>query len=854
MNLWAVIPLVSCICFITLFLSVLPQIKKRIERIFALFLFASMIWSFTAVMLLHNPSASTGYLTFWNGLVITAIPLVVVTYYHFIRAYNNKPTGIGVLIGYGIVLVLLIFSLMGYVVKDAYFIDNLLYHDIAPWDYIIAAILVPFLSMTILMLYKRYKNSVDPVDRNRTMYLIVGWSLLVIISYVTPFTPLLKTLPIDHLGNLINAMIIAYTIFKFDLLNIQMIFRKLLTYIIVIAVLFGLTTALVLTYPTLFTTLPLFVIIIVLSLIYTCIILLASPLINFVSKSIDYLFYRKTYDYRRELLNFSKKMSHILNLDELAKEILPVTSKALNVVGASLILQDNKTGNFETQYIYPDDKEPAQEGALKRISFDPDSSIITWMDKKSTPLNPEQMDTVPEFRGLWQSEKEKILNSNIGLFFPFKSRDKLIGILALGKKKNKSILSHEDLELISNITNQAGVIIENAQLYTQARIRANTDELTGLYNHRHFHERLDQEITRDSRFGGTFSLIMMDVDLFKSYNDIYGHLAGDQVLRKVGEYIESSIRGIDLAFRYGGEEFAVILPEARIEDAYKVAERIRKTIEAKTSLKAMPITVSLGIANWPNDGVMKEEIIGRADEALYRAKQMGRNRTCMSSDIKKNNAPLLSAELVSNPKALSIIYALAATVDAKDSYTYGHSRKVSEYAIAIAESMKLPLEKINSIRSAGLLHDIGKIGVPDSILNKNSSLSSDENELIKTHPKMGEEILKHVIDLTSCIPGILHHHERFDGAGYPAGLTGEKIPIEARILSVADAYDAMVSPRPYRKQLSLQEALDELKRCSGTQFDPDIVDAFVKVIQKNDVKPDEYNKDSGNIKDKKGAD
>jgi len=251
---------------------------------------------------------------------------------------------------------------------------------------------------------------------------------------------------------------------------------------------------------------------------------------------------------------------------------------------------------------------------------------------------------------------------------------------------------------------------------------------------------------------------------------------------------------------------------------------------------------------------MKEEIIGRADEALYRAKQMGRNRTCMSSDIKKNNAPLLSTELVSNPKALSIIYALAATVDAKDSYTYGHSRKVSEYAIAIAETMKLPAEKIHSIRSAGLLHDIGKIGVPDSILNKNSSLSSDENELIKTHPKMGEEILKHVIDLTSCIPGILHHHERFDGAGYPAGLTGEKIPIEARILSVADAYDAMVSPRPYRKQLSLQEAIDELKRCSGTQFDPEIVDAFVKVIQKNDVKPGEYSKDNGNIKDKKGAD
>jgi diguanylate cyclase (GGDEF)-like protein/putative nucleotidyltransferase with HDIG domain len=341
---------------------------------------------------------------------------------------------------------------------------------------------------------------------------------------------------------------------------------------------------------------------------------------------------------------------------------------------------------------------------------------------------------------------------------------------------------------------------------------------------------MEQEIARGSRFGGTFSVIMLDIDLFKSYNDIYGHLAGDQVLRKVGHYLGSSIRTIDLAFRYGGDEFAVILPEARLDDAYKVAERIRKTIESQTSSRAMPVTASLGVGNWPNDGVMKEEIVGLADSALYRAKQTGTNRTCLSSDVLKPQTSKVGQELKSKHESSSIVYALAATVDAKDSYTYGHSRKVSEYSVAVSEKMNLPQERVDTIRAASLLHDIGKVGVPDSILNKKDPLSNEEWKPIKGHPELGVEILRHVIDLVNCLPAIRHHHEHYDGSGYPTGLKGEQIPIEARILSVADAYDAMTSPRPYREQLSMEEALKELRRCIGTQFDPKIVELFCNTI------------------------
>ncbi|MCJ7744440.1 MAG: sensor domain-containing diguanylate cyclase [Dehalococcoidales bacterium] len=257
------------------------------------------------------------------------------------------------------------------------------------------------------------------------------------------------------------------------------------------------------------------------------------------------------------------------------------------------MFQQNGGGVFSTQFSYP--KPEGKSG--DELSFSLDNPIVAWLEKESNPLDLKQIDSIPQLKGLWQFHREKLAQSKLELLYPIKSRGKLIGILALGKKKRNTLYTHEDIELVKSIASQAGIIIENARLYSQAVTWANTDGLTELYNHRHFHERLDQEIARGSRFGAIFSLIMLDLDHFKIFNDNYGHLAGDDVLRKIGRCIEGSIRSVDMAFRYGGEEFTVILPETQLDDAYKVAERIRKTIEAKTSPGTMPITASLGISS-----------------------------------------------------------------------------------------------------------------------------------------------------------------------------------------------------------------------------------------------------------------
>ncbi|MFH1662729.1 MAG: diguanylate cyclase, partial [Chloroflexota bacterium] len=612
MNIWAAIPLVTCVSYVILLVFILQQVRGRANKIFAFYIGIAAFWSFSSFML-HLDGVPAEQTMLWNQILVVALVWTLIAYYHFVRAYTNQPGGRGLYIGYIVLVFLAGFAFSGNIIEYSYVTDGTLYHGLGASLYFIMAVSLTYAGAIFVQLIKKYRSSSDPIDRNRTMYLLAGWSVLAILT-LTNGIPSLAGLPLDHMGSFINALIISYAISRLHLFNIRLVARRGLSYFILAVFIIGITALFITLGFKYFADQPMIFIILVSTLFVFLITMTSRPLTGMIEENIDRLFYRKNYDSRRALLGFKDKMGNILDLDELAKELLPSITGTLHVSRSELLFQDNKSGDFKVHYAYPkQDKEPED-----KLSLNPDNPVIAWLDKRNSPLYIEQIDNIAELKGLWQTEKKQLEKSGLGAFYPFKSRDKLIGVLALGKKESGGPYSHEDMQLIAGIANQAGVIIENAQLYQQARTRANTDELTGLYNHRSFHERIEQEIARGSRFGGTFSLIMLDIDLFKTYNDIYGHQAGDRILQNLSERVKESIRNLDMAFRYGGEEFAIILPETRPDDAYIVAERIRRTIETKISSRAMPITISLGISSWPTDGVSKEEVIACADAALYR--------------------------------------------------------------------------------------------------------------------------------------------------------------------------------------------------------------------------------------------
>jgi diguanylate cyclase (GGDEF)-like protein len=429
-------------------------------------------------------------------------------------------------------------------------------------------------------------------------------------------------------------------------------------------------------------------------------------------------------------------------------------------------------------------------------------------------------------------DREALGSFHVEILCPVVSKSRLVAILALSKKQGKNSYSRDDIDLVTMLAKESAVAIENAQIYANAREQADIDGLTGLHNHRSFQDKYNQEIENCALSGDDFSLLFIDLDFFKTYNDIYGHALGDEILKEVGGIIKSSIRETDIGGRYGGDEFAIILKRTTGDAAKVVAERIRSKVENCMSDKGITLTCSIGVACWRVDGVARNAIIQSADKAVYAAKQAGRNKVVAASEIDTIDAVLPEhlLNLDSNAAIDNIVYSLASTVDARDHYTFGHSKLVCKYASELARAIGYDKDGIRRIRAASLLHDIGKLNLPDSILTKRGPLTNEEWEMIKNHPQLALDIVKYVVGLRDCINAILYHHERYDGQGYPKGLKGKDIPLDARIMTIADSYDAMKAERNYKARgMTEDEALKELEKCAGTQFDPELVITFVKL-------------------------
>ncbi|MEP7334657.1 MAG: diguanylate cyclase [Actinomycetota bacterium] len=349
-----------------------------------------------------------------------------------------------------------------------------------------------------------------------------------------------------------------------------------------------------------------------------------------------------------------------------------------------------------------------------------------------------------------------------------------------------------------------------------------TDPLTNLGNHRHFHERLQRELALAEEKSQSLSLCLIDIDDFKRINDRFGHPAGDGVLGQVGKRLRQGGE----AFRLGGDEFAVLMPGLKGQQAFSAASSIVERVATLDLEHIGAITVSAGLATYPVQGVGRDELIRLADSALYWAKEHGKNQVRAYRPDVVELAEL--RRLAAGPDRAARYRAaasLAKAVDARDVYTGSHSERVGELAARIATRMGADLELIELIRLAGSLHDLGKLAIPEEILRKPAPLTEAERLVLERHPQIGFRMLES-LGVDPVADWVLHHHERWDGGGYPDGLPAERIPLGARVIFVADAYDAMTSDRVYRRRLTAHDALAELQRCSGSQFDPDVVAAF----------------------------
>jgi diguanylate cyclase (GGDEF)-like protein/putative nucleotidyltransferase with HDIG domain len=481
--------------------------------------------------------------------------------------------------------------------------------------------------------------------------------------------------------------------------------------------------------------------------------------------------------------------------------------------------------------------------------------------------------------------KPLLPNTISAIALPVFYAEQLHGVLYV-ECSNAMDFSEEEVLLLRTLADLIAGALHNALTFQKAQEQAITDGLTGVKTHRFFMEALSAEWKRSTRAGRSFALVLMDLDRFKFVNDFYGHLEGDLVLQRVGHILETNCRRSDVVARYGGDEFVILMPETTMEHARHLASKLRGWVSADPLLREKNISASFGIACYPLHGSSPQELIQVADASMYLSKHQGGNAVSTADHFDPNEAKkwkrdVLEAYLgvtlkrlfATGPEAFEEIYtrlkqfteSLAATeassgatvakveqcegpqglpqavldtvtslafaIDAKDHYTQGHSQKVSAYAALIAEAMGMSDPEIEEIRLGGVLHDIGKVAIPENILNKNGPLNPDEWETMKSHVTFGAKILEPLTPLARIREMVLHHHEFFDGSGYPKALAGENIPLGARIIAVADAYDTITSDRTYKKARVGADALRELERCADAQFDGKIVAVFVRAMR-----------------------
>ncbi len=513
------------------------------------------------------------------------------------------------------------------------------------------------------------------------------------------------------------------------------------------------------------------------------------------------------------LLNSSLKLGFVIN------KAVQMVAQLLQSDGCLMFLYDEENATIKTVSSFGFGELPKDLNLQNSLPYRAikEQKKLLIKKNKNAPIEGECLGS--------------LIGAHSAIISPIIVKKQKVGVVAVYSKQG-DFYTGKDLEFLETLVNQIGIAVVNADLYERTELLACTDGLTGLFDHNYFLKTLERLMVKAEEKQQPISLVMVDLDDFKYFNDKYGHTVGDLILKTTAQILRDNVRSEDIIARYGGDEFAVILVNAGQKKANRLAERISQNVANQPfsdpeSRNVFYITASIGIATFPFDADTGKELIDAADKAMYLVK---RTTKAKAGSYLTEFEELESSLTPSEKALLDTIKLLIQVLDSRDRYTWEHCRQVARYATQIGERMKLPKEAVSKLKLAGYLHDMGKIHVNPEVLNKRGWLNETEMDTIKLHPIVGANLLAPIKGFDEVRKIIYHHHEWFNGNGYPDGLKGEQIPVGSRILAVADGFDAMTSNRPYRKACTYEWAISELKQQTNVIYDPQVVKIFLEIL------------------------
>jgi putative nucleotidyltransferase with HDIG domain len=814
-----IITFVALIYYTVLLFIILNQnIHSRVRLFFSLYLMAMMVWSFTGFMIFSGvkiaPSLDT---LFWNRALVVGVLIVPVAFFGFVESFLMLDRRVWLYVALVSLLVAQVANLFGLVVISASVSGDRLNNVFGDGETLAGAIWAFFFVFSAIELINAYRKSRDYLFRNRIKYLFLV-TLVIFVGSLTNLTDL-KYYPGDIVFNILAAFLITIAILRHRLLDFSLVVRKGLLYAIPTLII-GVSYYLVIQITLKFLTAGGVSVFLLTLLVAMLSALTVQPLQDLAQNWIDRIFFREKHDANLMLQRISRTAAYVLDIDEITQMILDEITHTLHIDQAAFFLKRAESGEF---YL------ASSKGLEEKVDVHWDSShpIVRSLSNFDHALTRHDLSVMPQFRSLWGEDREVLEKIWAELLIPLKVKGELVGFFTVGPKSSREIYTDDDQLTLMTLANQMAVAIENAHLYSAEQSRR--EEMDTLYH-------LSRQLVAIDEVNEILQTTIRYV-----VKSVHVTFARALLLDEHGEFICRAafpIRALDHDLGEGridppAAKLLYLRAIARSEPTLLTRndpsltddERHALLLDQVASLCLSPLRVG--------DQAVGLFVLGERREALResfdadKVRLIGSMADQAASALRRAN---LHEQMEDN--FLETVLALANAMDARDSYTINHSQRLASMAEAICVEMSRSEDEIKAIHWAALLHDLGKIGVPDSILLKAGVLTEEEWVIMKKHPEIGARIVAPVKKLANVSPIIRAHQERYDGNGYPDGLKGEQIPFGARLLAIVDAYGAMTDERIYRKTRIPTEAIKELIRCKGTQFDPELVDRCIAILKK----------------------